>query len=161
VDVRKDITVEVTGRQLTVRGERRDERTSEDGGRNLREVRYGSFSRSFTLPEHVDPEVVSATYGAGVLSVRGAGAYRSTAPRLPGGGATGRPSGPPAPRPVRAAVISGGHWTTRNPPRQRPQRALQRPPQINDRPRVDTATTTCGAGSGSRQGLREDTPAGP
>src|SRR4051794_6278965 len=84
VDVEKDIAVEVTGRQLTVKGERRDERTSEDDGQqghSLREVRYGSFSRSFTLPEHVDAEAVTATYDAGVLSVRVAGAYRSTEPR--------------------------------------------------------------------------------
>jgi HSP20 family protein len=81
VDVEKDITVEVTGRQLTVKGERRDERTSENEGRSLREVRYGSFSRSFSLPEHVDAEAVTATYDAGVLSVRVAGAYETDEPR--------------------------------------------------------------------------------
>lgn len=81
VDVEKDVSVEVTGRQLTVKGERRDESRSDEGGSSLREVRYGSFSRSFSLPEHVDAEAVSATYDAGVLSVRVVGAYASTEPR--------------------------------------------------------------------------------
>lgn len=79
VDVSKDVTVEIDGRRLTVRGERRDERSSERDGRALREVRYGSFRRSFTLPRGVSAEAVSAGYDAGVLSVRVGGAY-ATAP---------------------------------------------------------------------------------
>jgi len=77
VDVAKDVTVEVTQHRLVVRGERRDERGDE--GSRVREVRYGSFRRSFTLPEHVGAEDVSASYDAGVLSVRVAGVH--TAPQ--------------------------------------------------------------------------------
>jgi HSP20 family protein len=79
VDVAKDVTVEVDRGRLVVRGERRDERTEEQSGRTLREVRYGSFRRSFRLPEGVTAEAVSASYDAGVLSVRVAGAYAGTA----------------------------------------------------------------------------------
>lgn len=75
LDVGKDVQVDVDGRELVVHGERRDERSEERGGRTLREVRYGSFSRSFTLPEHVTAEDVSAGYAAGVLSVRVKGTY--------------------------------------------------------------------------------------
>ncbi|WP_033337498.1 Hsp20/alpha crystallin family protein [Catenuloplanes japonicus] len=78
VDVEKDVAVEVDGGRLTVSGERRDERTE---GRSLREVRYGAFRRSFGLPSHVTSEAVSATYDAGVLSVRVAGAYAGREPR--------------------------------------------------------------------------------
>lgn len=39
----------------------------------------GSFRRAFTLPAHVTPEAVSATYEAGVLHVRLAGAYAANA----------------------------------------------------------------------------------
>jgi HSP20 family protein len=78
VDVAKDVTVEVDRGRLVVRGERRDERTEEQGGRSLREVRYGAFRRSFRLPEGVTAEAVSASYDAGVLSVRVAGAYAGT-----------------------------------------------------------------------------------
>lgn len=75
LDVQRDVTVEVENGHLVVRGERRDERTSERDGRSLREVRYGSFRRSFGLPGHVTADAISAAYDAGVLSVRVAGAY--------------------------------------------------------------------------------------
>jgi HSP20 family protein len=71
VDVAKDVTVEVEGGRLTVRGERRDEQT----GEGFRQSRYGSFRRTFTLPEHVAEDAVSASYDAGVLTVRVAGAH--------------------------------------------------------------------------------------
>jgi HSP20 family molecular chaperone IbpA len=77
VDVEKDVTVEVDRGHLLIRGERRDERAEEEGGRTLREVRYGSFRRSFKLPSHVTGEAISASYDKGVLSVRVAGANKS------------------------------------------------------------------------------------
>lgn len=84
LDLEQDVTVEVDSGALVVRGERRDERSEERDGRRLREVRYGSFRRSFTLPAHVTGEDVSATYDKGVLTVRVAGAYRgATARRIP------------------------------------------------------------------------------
>ena len=81
IDAEKDVSVEVTDNRLVVRGERRDERASEQDGRTLREVRYGAFSRSFTLPAGVAADAVSAGYDAGVLSVRVAGAYAVPAAR--------------------------------------------------------------------------------
>ncbi|MFY1673463.1 Hsp20/alpha crystallin family protein [Plantactinospora sp. WMMB334] len=75
IDVENDVTVEVDSGRLVVRGERRDERAEERDGRSLREVRYGSFRRSFRLPTHVTAEAVTASYDAGVLQVRVAGAY--------------------------------------------------------------------------------------
>jgi HSP20 family molecular chaperone IbpA len=77
VDVEKDVTVEVDRGHLVIRGERRDERAEEEGGRTLREVRYGTFRRSFKLPSHVSGEAISASYDKGVLSVRVAGANKS------------------------------------------------------------------------------------
>jgi HSP20 family protein len=73
VDVASDVTIELTDHRLVVRGERRDERGGE--GSRVREVRYGSFRRSFTLPAHVAGEDVSASYDAGVLTVRVAGVH--------------------------------------------------------------------------------------
>jgi HSP20 family molecular chaperone IbpA len=81
VDVDKDVTVELNGGHLTIRGERRDEHASEDDGRSLREVRYGSFSRSFAVPAHVTSDAISASYDAGVLTVRVAGGYAGTQPQ--------------------------------------------------------------------------------
>ena len=76
VDVEKDVSVEVDKGQLVIRGERRDERSEEKGGRTLSEVRYGSFRRSFKLPTHVTSDAISASYDAGVLIVRVAGAHK-------------------------------------------------------------------------------------
>jgi HSP20 family protein len=81
LDAEKDVVVEVDRGRLVVRGERRVESSQERDGRTLSEVRYGSFRRAFTLPERVTHDAVSATYDAGVLSVRVAGAYTTTEPR--------------------------------------------------------------------------------
>ena len=72
-----DVTVEVKGRHLVIRGSRRYQREerSEQSGRRFSEFRYGSFTRSFRLAPNVTAEAVSASYDAGVLTVRVTGAY--------------------------------------------------------------------------------------
>jgi HSP20 family protein len=64
-----DLDIQVEGRTLTVRGERKF--SSEEKEENFHRVehRYGTFSRSFTLPNTVDAENVKATYDAGVLQL--------------------------------------------------------------------------------------------
>lgn len=79
VDVDKDVNVELDRGRLVVHGERRDEHAEEKDGRMLREVRYGSFRRSFKLPAYVTSEALSASYDAGVLTVRIAGACKDPA----------------------------------------------------------------------------------
>jgi HSP20 family protein len=66
---KEDIDLRVEGNTLTLRGERR--RTNEVGDDKYHRVErvYGSFSRSFTLPNTVDPTHVNADYKDGVLSV--------------------------------------------------------------------------------------------
>jgi HSP20 family molecular chaperone IbpA len=81
VDVAKDVEVEVENGRLVVRGERRDERAEQRDGRSVREVRYGSFRRTFGLPGHVTPDAVSASYDAGVLTVRVTGAHGGSGAR--------------------------------------------------------------------------------
>ncbi len=76
VDVAKDVNVELDRGRLVIHGERRDERSEERDRRTLREVRYGSFRRSFKLPAHVTSDAISASYDAGVLTVRVAGAHK-------------------------------------------------------------------------------------
>jgi HSP20 family protein len=77
VDVAKDVNVEVDRGHLVIHGERRDEHAGPaKDGRTLREVRYGSFRRSFKLPAHVAGDAISASYDAGVLTVRVAGAHK-------------------------------------------------------------------------------------
>ena len=78
VDVAQDVTIEVKGRVLVVAGERRDERDEVSEGRRFSEFRYGSFRRTFRLAPQVTAEAVSASYDAGVLTVRVTGAYAET-----------------------------------------------------------------------------------
>jgi len=78
VDVEKDVNVEVDKNRLVIHGEHRDEHSEENQGRTLREIRYGSFRRSFQLPAHVTSEAITASYDAGVLTVRVTGAYAGT-----------------------------------------------------------------------------------
>lgn len=75
VDVANDVTVEILGRDLVISGERRDERSEESEGRRLQEIRYGSFRRAFGLGRPVSGDAVTASYEAGVLTVRIAGVY--------------------------------------------------------------------------------------
>jgi HSP20 family molecular chaperone IbpA len=81
VDVEKDVNVEVDRGRLVIHGEHRDEHAEDDHGRTLREIRYGSFRRSFQLPAHVTSEAVTASYDAGVLTVRVNGAYAGSRAR--------------------------------------------------------------------------------
>ena len=83
VDVDRDVKVELDAGRLVISGESRDEHAENTAGRTVREVRYGSFQRSFTVPAHVNADAITASYEAGVLSVRVRGAYAgSTAQRI-------------------------------------------------------------------------------
>jgi HSP20 family protein len=71
----EDVSVEIKGRHLVISGCRRDQRAEESESRRFSEFRYGSFTRSFRLAPSVTAEAVSASYDAGVLTVRVTGAY--------------------------------------------------------------------------------------
>ena len=64
----EDLEITLDGGVLTIKGQRRYEGNGKDKvwlGRS-----YGSFARSFTLPDTVDPERLSADLSDGVLTVR-------------------------------------------------------------------------------------------
>jgi HSP20 family protein len=65
----KDLDVSVENNVLTVRGERKFEKEEKEENFHRIERRYGSFSRSFTLPSTVDTEHIEAHYQAGVLKL--------------------------------------------------------------------------------------------
>jgi HSP20 family protein len=64
-----DLSVTVTDRTLTIKGETRHEEESDEGELHRREIRRGSFSRSLTLPEDVDGSKAKASYKDGVLEL--------------------------------------------------------------------------------------------
>ena len=66
----EDVNIEVEERVLTISGERKAEHETNKEGYHRVERAFGSFSRSLTLPEGVDPEAVAASFDRGVLEVR-------------------------------------------------------------------------------------------
>ena len=65
----KDVEVTVEGNRLTLRGERKAEHEASKEGYSHREVQYGTFIRSFTIPEGVKAEDIQAKYHNGVLEL--------------------------------------------------------------------------------------------
>jgi len=65
----KDLDIRVENNTLTVQGERKFEKEEKEENFRRVERQYGSFTRSFTLPQTVDAEKVSANYDKGVLKI--------------------------------------------------------------------------------------------
>ncbi len=66
---REEFEVTVENNVLTLRGERRFEKHDESDNYHRVERAYGTFTRSFTLPQTVSPEQATAEYRNGVLRV--------------------------------------------------------------------------------------------
>src|SRR4030081_3345033 len=66
----EDIEVRVENQTLTLKGERKFEKDDSIKGHHRIERPYGTFERSFTVPQTVDAEKVAAEYKNGVLAVR-------------------------------------------------------------------------------------------
>ena len=65
-----DVEVKLEDNVLSVTGERRAAVNGAQEDFSLRERRFGEFSRSFRLPEAVDPDNITARYDKGVLEIR-------------------------------------------------------------------------------------------
>ena len=65
----EDVNIEVRDNALTISGERKAEHEKRERGWYRVERSFGSFSRSLSLPEGVDPDAISASFDRGVLSV--------------------------------------------------------------------------------------------
>jgi HSP20 family protein len=65
----KDLEVNITGSRLTVSGRREEEQRREDDRYYVYERSYGTFSRSFVLPEGADMDKVKADLKDGVLQI--------------------------------------------------------------------------------------------
>jgi HSP20 family protein len=66
----EDVNIEVEDRILTLSGERKSEYETTEAGYHRVERAFGSFSRSVTLPEGIDPGTISAKFDRGVLEIR-------------------------------------------------------------------------------------------
>lgn len=65
----EEIEVTLNGDVLILKGEKKEERKETEGGYHLVERRFGTFYRSFRLPEPVDRSHLAATHKDGVLRV--------------------------------------------------------------------------------------------
>jgi HSP20 family protein len=66
----QDLKVDVEKSVLTISGERKAEKDEAEGGYRRVERYYGTFSRSFSLPETVDATDIQADLKNGVLTLR-------------------------------------------------------------------------------------------
>jgi HSP20 family protein len=65
----KDIDVRLENNLLTIRGERKLENETKEENYHRIERSYGTFTRSFTLPNTVNSEEVKASYDKGILTI--------------------------------------------------------------------------------------------
>jgi HSP20 family protein len=73
-----ELNIEVSGNQLTIRGQKQDEWSDNERGVRRRERVSGSFARTITLPADADAQNVQARYDRGTLAI--------TIPKIPGKG---------------------------------------------------------------------------
>jgi len=66
---KEDVKITLDEGVITISGERKKEREFQDANEIRVEGFYGSFSRSFALPDNVDPQGISAESKDGVLKV--------------------------------------------------------------------------------------------
>lgn len=64
-----DFKINIDGDVLSISGEKKLERHSEDKKYSKREYSYTSFTRSFTLPEGIDHHKIEASYKDGILAL--------------------------------------------------------------------------------------------
>jgi HSP20 family protein len=65
----KDVEITVSGDILTIKGSREQKREEKERNFVFKEVSYGSFERSMTLPAGVKTEDIKAAYKDGVLEL--------------------------------------------------------------------------------------------
>lgn len=66
---KSDFNLDLADGRLTISGERKIEEKSEGKNYHSIETHYGSFSRSFYLPEDVKTEGIAASYEDGLLKI--------------------------------------------------------------------------------------------
>ena len=65
----KEINVEVSGNTLTVSGQHAETSEKKEAKYHRKEMRRGSFSRSVSVPQDIDPDKVEANIEKGVLKI--------------------------------------------------------------------------------------------
>ena len=66
---KKDVEVKFADSVLTIKGEKQEEREEKKTGYQMRERSFGSFERSFQVPEGVDADTIKTSFKKGKLIV--------------------------------------------------------------------------------------------
>ena len=66
----KDVELTLKDGVLTIKGEKKSEKTDTKENFQITERRYGSFQRSFRLPSEIDEGKIQATFDKGVLKIQ-------------------------------------------------------------------------------------------
>ncbi len=66
---KEDFKIDLNDNFLTVSGERKFSKEKKENNLHVVETQYGNFSRSFSLPENVDANKITATYSNGILEI--------------------------------------------------------------------------------------------
>ncbi len=65
-----NVDVKLANGVLTIKGEKKEEKEEKEKDYYLSERRFGSFQRSFQLPEGIDEDKIQANFEKGVLTVK-------------------------------------------------------------------------------------------
>jgi HSP20 family protein len=88
-----DVSLEFHDGSLTISGERKAEHAQHERGYYRLERQFGSFSRTLTLPDGIDPEQVKASFTNGVLEVWIPKPEQRKPRRIPIGASSGNSNG--------------------------------------------------------------------
>jgi HSP20 family protein len=66
----EDVEITVENGTVSISGKTAEERSSDEGSYLVQEIRRGSFSRSLTLPQGLEPDKATATFEHGMLTLR-------------------------------------------------------------------------------------------
>ncbi|NJM24420.1 MAG: Hsp20/alpha crystallin family protein [Bacteroidia bacterium] len=66
---KEDFKIDLNDNHLTISGERKFKTEKKEKNFHSIETQYGSFSRSFALPENVDTQNIAAKYEKGILEI--------------------------------------------------------------------------------------------
>jgi HSP20 family protein len=66
---KQDFTIDVEKEYITISAKKEENKEIKEGKFTRKEFSYGSFKRTFTLPENIDSEKIDAMYESGILNI--------------------------------------------------------------------------------------------
>jgi HSP20 family protein len=66
---KKDFNIQIEKGVMTIFNEKKEEKEEKEDQYTRKEFSYSSFTRSFNLPENVNPDKIDATYEDGILRI--------------------------------------------------------------------------------------------